>query len=336
MWTSSPFSAQPIPFSPMARLSDIPKVYRSVGLIPFCNRVWDEVSKDNLLVWASALAYSWLFAIFPFFIFLLAVLHYLPMQARDETKAEIGHMIALQFPSVANSTLWKDIEGNQNNLLNQPTIRGRLLYTGLLIALWAASSGTSMTMAALDRCYELDNGRSFIRHRLVAILLTIVVAIMLLAVMCLLPVATVFKHWVINQGVNPSNFALVLFDVVRWVLSVVLMMLILTLIYYNGPAIHQHFRFVTPGSLFVVIVWILLGLLFRLYVERIGARGYSQTYGTVGGVAILLMFFYIDALVLLIGAEINAEVDFEILRVRRGSCDFRKPEDFSSGSPTSC
>ncbi|HZK79450.1 MAG TPA: YhjD/YihY/BrkB family envelope integrity protein, partial [Humisphaera sp.] len=79
-----------------------------------------------------------------------------------------------------------------------------------------------------------------------------------------------------------------------------------------------------------------LGLLLRLYVERIVASGYSQTYGAVGGVAILLLFFYIDALVLLIGAEINAEVDFEVLRVRRGSQDFRNAEDCSDGAPMSC
>jgi len=74
----------------MARLSDIPKVYRSVGVVQFSLRVWDEVNKDNLLVWASALAYSWLFAIFPFFIFLLAVLHYMPERTREMTKSESG------------------------------------------------------------------------------------------------------------------------------------------------------------------------------------------------------------------------------------------------------
>jgi membrane protein len=78
---------------------------------------------------------------------------------------------------------------------------------------------------------------------------------------------------------------------------------------------------------------VLLGLSFRLYVTKWGK--YNQTYGTVGGVAILLLFFYIDALVLLIGAEINSEVDFEVLKVRRGTRDFRCAQDVEAAVPTS-
>jgi membrane protein len=320
----------------MARLSDIPKIYRAVGVRAFSRRVWDEVNIDNLFIWASALAYSWLFAIFPFFIFLLALVHYLPEQTRDEIRIDIKQMVADRFPRAVNSMLWKDIEENHNNLLNQPAIRGRILYFGLLVALWAASGGTAMTMTALDYCYELERGRSYFRHRLVAMLLTIVITILLLAVICLLPVATFFKGWVVSHGISPFHGALLVFDIARWLLSIVLMILILCVIYYNGPAIRHHFCLITPGAVFVVIVWVVLGLVFRLYIDRIGAKGYNQTYGTVGGVAILLLFFYIDALVLLIGAEINSEIDFEVLRVRRGSKDFRQPEDFSSGAPMAC
>jgi membrane protein len=320
----------------MARLSDISKVYRSVGVLPFCRRVWDEVGIDNLFIWASALAYSWLFAIFPFFIFLLAVVHYLPERTRGEIQADIKQMVADRFPNAVNSMLWKDIEDNHNNILNQPAIRGRILYLGLLVALWAASGGTAMTMTALDYCYELERGRSYVRHRLVAMLLTVIVAILLLAVIFLLPVATFFKQWVISHGVSPFSGAMLIFDAARWALSVVLMILILCVIYHNGPAIRHHFCLLTPGAVFVVIVWVVLGLLFRLYIDRIGAKGYNQTYGTVGGVAILLLFFYIDALVLLIGAEINSEIDFEILRVKRGTRDFRSPEDLSAGAPMAC
>ncbi len=320
----------------MARLSDIPKVYRAVGIFPFIRRVWDEVGIDNLFIWASALAYSWLFAIFPFFIFLLALVHYLPERTRDEIRNDIKQLVADRFPNAVNSMLWKDIEENHNNLLNQPAIRGRVLYVGLLVALWAASGGTAMTMTALDYCYELERGRSYFQHRVVAMVLTIVVAILLLVVILLLPVATFFKQWVVSHGVVPFQGALLVFDLARWVLSVVLMILILCIIYHNGPAIRHHFCLITPGALFVVCVWVVLGLLFRLYIDRIGAKGYSQTYGTVGGVAILLLFFYIDALVLLIGAEINSEIDFEVLRIKRGTRDFRNPEDLSAGAPMAC
>jgi membrane protein len=160
---------------------------------------------------------------------------------------------------------------------------------------------------------------------------------MLLVVLGLLPVATLIKAWIIHVGSVPSGSpVLVVFDIARWSLSVILMFAVLTIVYHNGPAIRHHFVPVTPGAIFVVVVWVVLGLLFRLYVDRIGAKGYSKTYGAVGAVAILLLFFYIDALVLLIGAEINSEIDFEVLKVRRGTRDFRTAEDLTTGPPTAC
>ncbi len=320
----------------MARLSDIPKVYRSVGIKAFAMRVWDEVAKDSLFAWASALAYSWLLSIFPFFIFLLALVPHLPYGVRERAKIEIQHEVVYRFPSVADNMLWKEVADNPENILNKKLIHTPLLCIGLGLALWAASGGTAMTMSALDRCYELDCGRSVVRHRIVAILLTMMTAVMLLAVLCLLPIASLAKAWVLSRGYSPGRFWLLVFDVARWTLSVSLIFMVLTVIYYNGPAIRHRFCILTPGAVFVAIVWVALGLILKVYVERVGALGYMQTYGAVGGVAILLLFFYLDALVLLIGAEINAEVDFEVLRVRRGSRDFRNPEDFSDGAPMSC
>jgi membrane protein len=193
-----------------------------------------------------------------------------------------------------------------------------------------------MTMSALDRSYELDKGRSIYRQRIVAVILTVFVALMLLTVMGLLPFASAVERWVIRKGLSPGTWELVLFNIARWLVSLVLMVLVLTVVYYKGPAIRHHFSLITPGAVFVVIVWVVMGILFRLYVDEIGARGFSQTYGTVGGVALLLLFFYLGALVLLVGGEINSEVDFEVLGVRRGTNDFRKCEDLSAGAPTSC
>ncbi len=107
-------------------------------------------------------------------------------------------------------------------------------------------------------------------------------------------------------------------------------------IYYFGINIRQRFNALSPGAIFTIGVWLILGIAFRIYVDRFALRSYDRTYGTVGGVCILLLFFYIDAVVLLIGAEINSEIDFEVLGVERGTRDFRRirhPADVR-GSPT--
>ena len=303
----------------MARFSDLSRVVASVGVLGFAKRVWGQIVEDNLFTLASALAYSWLFAIFPFLIFLLSLLPYLPERYKEQAKEEIDHLVH-QLPENAAQTIWQNV----TSVLERP--KNGLLIVGLGVAVWAASGGMSMTMGALDKCYELEQGRPFYKQRPLAMLLTLAVATLILMVVVLLPIGAALKLWLIKRGyINETNIAwVVLFDFVRWALALTFMITSLTLVYHFGPSVKHRFHWVTPGSAFCVLVWILLGLVFRVYVQKFGR--YEQTYGTVGGVAVLLLFFYVDSLVLLIGAEINSEIDFEVLKVKRGTRDFRPAE----------
>jgi membrane protein len=313
----------------MARLSDLPRVWKRVGFFKFWKRVLDEARRDNLLTWAAALAYSWIFAIFPFFIFLLALLPYLPAGIKTRAKHEIHVAINAALPHEEADLIWSNINDNYLSILNEP--RGKLLYFGLGFSLIAASGGMATTMSALDRCYELERSRPFYVQRPLALLLTIIVMALLVVVAFLLPVGNLIKELAIHLGyATRLSLPMLAFDVGRWSLSLLFMMMVLSIIYYKGPAVRHRFRWLSPGAVFSVLVWVILAVAFRAYVDRMGARGYQRTYGAVAGVAILLLFFYIDALVLLIGAEINSEIDFEILQVRRGSNDFLEPKE----SPT--
>lgn len=315
----------------MARLGDVPKLLQSVGAIEFARRVFRQVREDNLVTWAAALAYSWMFALFPFLLFLLALIPYLPQAWHEKAHRNVDEFVIRWLPKDAAQTLRDNIEGNVNSLLHQP--RGFVLYGGLVIALWAASGGMSATMSALDRCYELDRGRPYYRQRAWAIGMTILMMLFLLAVACLLPLGSALRDWVVQHGlINARHPALLVFDIVRWILAVAFLFSTLAVVYYKGPSIKHHFHWLTPGALFVVTVWVLLGVAFRYYMDRFGFRGYDRMYGALGGVAILLLLFYVDALVLLIGAEINSEIDFEVLKVRRGTRDLRRAEDMDSES----
>jgi membrane protein len=317
----------------MARLGDVPKLLKSVGVLEFVRRVWRQVNDDNLFTWAAALAYSWLFALFPFMLFLLSLVPYLPFSLRKDAEKNVNGFLLKWLPKEAEETLRNNIEGNVSNLLHQP--KSFLLYAGLLVALWAASSGMASTMSALDKCYELDRGRPFYRHRAVAIAMTIVVMLLMLLVACLLPVGSSVRAWVMARGIMKAHQEIfVIFDVVRWSLALVFMFSVVAIVYYMGPNIRHRFNWITPGSVFSVLVWVLLGIGFRVYVDRVAQQSYARTYGTLGGVAILLLLFYIDALVLLIGAEINSEIDFEVLKVRRGTRDLRKAESNDAPAPT--
>jgi membrane protein len=304
-------------------------VVRKVGLIVFARRLWQQVVEDNVLVWASALAYSWLFAIFPFLIFLLALVPQLPRQWKSNLYEETGATLQKALPETAYKTVWDGfLDKRLKSYLDNPP--GGFLSLGLLLAIWGASGGMAMTMNALDRCYDIEKSKPYWKQRPIAIVLTIVCASLILAVVILLPVATVVRNTIVNhaQKIFPPQVArtlasrplLIFFDITRYAIALAFMFLALATLYHFGPSVRQRFRWITPGSLFCVIVWVVLGALFRFYVNKYGR--YDQTYGPVGGVVILLLFFYIDAVVLLIGAEINSEIDFISLGLSPGAMDF--------------
>ena len=304
----------------MARLSDVPLVLRRVGTLTFLRRVWGEVQDDNLFAWGGALAYSWLFAIFPFLIFLLTLMPYLPDKIVEEAYTRIPVFLYDVLPDNSAYVLWENIE----RIFWDPP-KG-LFSIGLLVTLWAASGGINMTMTALDRCYEVDRGRSFLRRRFYAVGLTVAVTIMILAVLVLIPVGNMATKYVVENWpekvTGMPRGILWLWNAARYVLAGVLMFLVVAILYYYGIAVRQRWRIFSPGAVFTIAVWLLLAFGFRWYVNSFGKESYNRTYGTVGGVAVLLLFFYLDALVLMIGAEINSEIDYEILGVERGCRDF--------------
>src|SRR5687768_3749527 len=177
----------------MARLSDVPRVFASVGPLGFAKRVWGQVVEDNLFTWGSALAYSWLFAVFPFMIFVLSLLPYLPDHLKDQAKSELDTFVH-QLPPQAADAIWSNVDG----VLEKP--KGGLLLIGLAVAVWAASGGMATTMAALDKCYELDKGRPYYKQRGMALALTLVVATLILCVVVLLPIGAALKAWAIKRG----------------------------------------------------------------------------------------------------------------------------------------
>lgn len=309
----------------MARLRDFPRVVRTIGFFEFIRRVWTQIFDDGIFTWASALAYSWLFAVFPFFIFLLTLVPLLPESRKDALNRSLGPTLNRILPRDAYKMVWEDFLRKHLYHILHDRPKG-FLSLGLVLAIWSASSGMSMTMYALNICYDVDKQRNFYKHRLLAILLTLIVATLIITVIVLLPIAQIVRDLAIKYSDAEFNISiptsmLALFDVARYVLALVLLFLSLSLLYYFGPTIRQRWRALTPGSVFCVAVWLLLGSLFRLYVDRFGK--YEQTYGAVGGAVILLLFFYVDAVVLLIGAEINSEIDFVALNLRPGSIDFR-------------
>src|SRR3954471_8645705 len=160
----------------MAQLRDLPRVLRTMGPWPFAKKVWFEIGDDNLFTWASALAYSWLFAVFPFFLVLLSLIPLLRPEWKKAASEQIEAVIH-QLPREAQVTLRQYVEPKLNRLLYEPPkgITG-IWSIGLFVTIWAASGGMSMTMSSMDRCYDVARVRPIYKQRPLAIVLTMVVA----------------------------------------------------------------------------------------------------------------------------------------------------------------
>ena len=301
----------------MARLSDVGAALKIVGPFRFVMNIWREIGEDSVLVWAAAMAYSWLFAVFPFLIFLLTMIPYLPQNTRAAADREISDFI--------HTALGKESKTIIDNIHTLYAPRQTLLWIGIAVTLWAASGGMSMTMSAIDECYDIAKVRPFYRQRPIAILLTLFVVFAMLVVLILMPIGSAVETWLKYKNLIgwPLAFS---FNVARYAMALVLLMTVLAVIYHFGRSKRGKFVPITPGALFSILVWILMDLTFRFYIDRF-AR-YDKTYGTVGGAAILLLFFYIDAVVLLIGAEINSEVE-NAMRSRSGDETGAAPDKVS-------
>ena len=284
----------------MARLFDVPHAVRSVGFVRSLKNLVKRIVDDELTTQAAAVAYAWLFAVFPFLIFLITLSAYLPEHQKADAKQVVrGAIDRIMAPAAAQT-----ITDNLDSVLDVP--RGGLLSFGLLVTLVIASGGMRNTMSSLDTAYDAKQRRPFWVQWPLAVLLTLVVAAMVAVVLVLLPVGTAVEDWMAVHHYLPAP-VLVLFNFARFALAILLVLAFLSVVYQYGTAVKHPFVFVSPGAVFTLVVWFALGSGFRFYVDKFGT--YQRTYGAVGGVAILLLFFYLDALVLLVGAEINSQVD---------------------------
>lgn len=295
---------------------------RQLGPLKSVWTLWNKVAEDNVFVWASALAYSWLLAIFPFVLCLIALLPYMPEAQKHHVMTGLSDLLH-RLPAETAAMLDQYVTQTVVRTLSET--RGGLLSAGLLVALWAASGGMSQTMLALDKCYDVAKpDRPFYIHRPLAIVLTLVTATLMLLVLILLPIGGVIIAWAWNHFHLPDRLA-ILVNVARWSLGVLLMMAALNVVYYFGTRVRQRYRFITPGAAFCIMVWIVMGLGFRFYVDRYAVQGYNKTYGAVGGVAILLVIMYLCAVCLLVGAEINSIIDRQMLKTAPGESDLEEP-----------
>lgn len=251
---------------------------------------------DDMATYASALAYQVLFSIFPFVIFLVALLGFLQLSDFFDW---LRLRAQIMLPQQAMLQVNKVIEELQQQ-------KGGLLSLGMIVALWTASAAVRATMNALNVAYDVSEGRPAWKLYPLSVLYTIGVAAMLILAVVLMMIGPQAMQWFAHQ-IGVEQIFVALWAWLRWPAALFLLTLAVAVIYYVAPDVEQEFRFITPGATLAVIVWIAASLAFNYYVSNFG--NYNATYGSIGAIIVLLLYFYISAAVLLFGAELNAVIE---------------------------
>jgi membrane protein len=275
------------------------------------SRVWEEIWKDEVTDRAAALAYYFLFALFPTLLFLTVLLGLLPIPGLMDRLLQYGDQA---LPSDAASIVrrtWAEIARGA---------RGGLLSIGVLTALWAASNGMASIMNALNVAYDVKDTRPWLKRRLLAVLLTFGFAVFILAALVLLVFGPHIGAAVAIQLGLGALFPW-LWTALNITIVIFCVLVGIALVYYLAPAVEQHWRWVTPGSLVGLTLWLAMSWGLRMYVARFG--NYNATYGSIGGIMLLMLWLYLTGIVLLVGAEINAEI--EHAAAERGALTAKAP-----------
>lgn len=281
-----------------------PSIWELGGLTwgQLLKRVWTDMDTehDDTLGRAAELAYYFFLAVFPALLFLFAILGTF-VGSNSAISNTLFQYISAALPPDAAKLL--------HNEVKQATqaAGGWKLLVGIVGALWSASSGTSSLMTVLNFAYNVKERRPWWKSRLIyATLLTIALATLVLIALAIFLFGDYAASWAGSQGLG--YLAVIAWRIVQWPLAIFFVSLAFAILYYWGPDIHdQKWYWITPGSLIGVGLWISGTILFRVYLHFFNS--YSATYGSVGAVAILMLWFYLTSLTLLIGAEMNAEIE---------------------------
>ena len=261
-------------------------------------RTASEVVADNCLGLAAQLAYYFFLAVFPALLFIVALVSFIPIAGLMDA---VSGALARVAPNREVYLLLHDqimrIAGNKN---------GGLLTMGMLGAIWSTSAGVTAIIDTLNTVYDVQEARPWWRVQLISLGLTVSLALFIVLSFVLViagpALAETVAKWAHLGGVFEWTW-----KILQWPIVFGLVAFAVAIIYYYAPDAKQEWSWITPGSVLATVLWLLITLMFKFYVQHFAS--YNATYGTIGGVIVLLLWFYVSGLTVLVGAELNAEIE---------------------------
>jgi membrane protein len=256
-----------------------------------------EIVEDGVPGLAAQLAFYFLLSVFPALLFLVALLAYLPVDtALGSTLARLQTVMPQEAMAIVRDQLERVSSG----------ANGGLLTFSIAGAVWSSSSAMTAIISALNRAYDIHEWRSWWKIRLVAIVLTIALAVFVVAAFALILGGVQVGEWLADRTGLGSVFQAA-WSIAQWPVALLLVFLAVDLVYYCAPNADTEWVWLTPGSVLATVLWLLVSVGFKWYVHTFG--DYSAIYGALGGFIVLMLWLYLSGFALLVGAELNAEID---------------------------
>ena len=259
-------------------------------------RVARGILKNNCSRYAAEMAFYFLFALFPFLLFLTTLLAYLPVPNLLRMLLRIlGRFVPGEVLSL--------VEENLRALVSEQ--KGGLLSIGVLLSLWTASSAVNAVVTALNETFESKERRPYWKVRGITVLLVIGLSFFVIVSLLLLIFGPHIGDWIASLAGLGYVFTLV-WNILRWPVIFCLMVMALSALYRFAPALKLSWHEIVPGAVAATGAWVSVSLAFSFYVNNFGS--YNKTYGSIGAVIALLVWMYASGFVILLGGEINARM----------------------------
>jgi membrane protein len=269
------------------------------SLVATLKRTASEFMAHNLTDWAAALTYYGLLALFPALIAMVSIVGL--VGDPQSTTRSLTEIITEIGPASAAETFSGPIESIASN----QSAAGFVFVVGLAVALWSASGYVGAFIRASNIIFETAEGRPFWKLRPLQLAVTLAMVVM----MALLALALVLTGPIVEAIADPLGFsetAIAIWSIAKWPAMAAIFILMVDVLYYASPNVKQRgFAWVTPGSLVAIVVWGIASAGFAFYVANFGS--YDKTYGTLGGLIALLVWFWLSNLAILFGHQLNAE-----------------------------
>ena len=281
----------------------IPRTER-LGLVDFFKLTFKEVGEDHVAAFAGNLTYKVIFAIFPFFTFLLSLLGL--FNATDLVKTMIDSLGGV-VPHSATSFIETQLLSITQSQAESAFTFGAIL--SILLALWGISGAFRSIMEAMNVMYEVEEDRPAWKMYGTSIFMSLAVVVLMLTALGLIVFGGPIAQSV-AEAVGLGAIFTAVWGIVQWPILACIVLLTFALIYFFAPAAKQKFRWISPGAFLAFGFWLGFSLLFSLYVSNSGS--YSATYGSLAGVIIFMLYVYYSAFIMLLGAEMNQVIEWHI------------------------